>query len=165
MTTASEHERADPVMPERRYARRQPFSWAAFTFLALFTFFALLGAALLFAFLSGTGSDLPARAATDRLKDGLLLSPALLPDCAIVALVTGHFTLSKILAGVGVPAALLLALGALAAQIDTEHITFQGSAALYGFGLAFLFGLITLFLPFRADQQDTSMPAGKVSRT
>jgi hypothetical protein len=152
-------------MRESRHARKRSFSWVAFAVLAIFAFFALLGAGLLFSFLSGTGSDLPAHSATDRLKDGLLLSPALLPSCAIVALVAGHVTLSKILAGVGVPAALLLALGAVAAQIDTEHTTFQGSAAVYGFGLAFLFGLITLFLPFRADRQRTSMPAGKVSRT
>jgi hypothetical protein len=160
MTTAAGDESADGAMQGSRYAPKQPFSRTAFASLAAFAFLALLGAGLLFAFLSGTGSDLPAHSASDRLKDGLLLSPALLPSCAIVALLTGHFTLSKIFVGVAVLAALLFTLGAMAAQIDSEQPTFQGSAALYGCGMAFLFGLITLFLPFRADRHRQSTPAG-----
>lgn len=149
---AAGDERADESMDESRHAQEHAFSWVAFAFVAAFAFITLVGAGTLFSFLSGTGSDLPAHSAADRLKDGLLLSPALLPSCATVALVRGHFTLSKILLGAGVLATLMFTLGAMAAQVDTEHSTFQGSAVLYGFGLAFLIGLVTLALPFRGER-------------
>lgn len=152
MRTAAGHEGADGAVQGSRHAEKHTPSWVAFALVAAFAAATLVGAGSLFSFLSGTGSDLPTHSAADRLKDGLLLSPALLPVCALEALVRGELTLSKTLVGAGVLATVLFTLGAMAALIDTEHATFQGSAALYGCGLASLIGLVTMAVPFCAER-------------
>jgi hypothetical protein len=80
-----------------------PFSALGLSILAVFALLALLGAGLLLSLAFGSG--------TDFLRAVLLFSPALLPCCAIVALVNGHGLLSKVLVGAGVLAAIGLGLG------------------------------------------------------